>query len=324
MRTRAARFARPSATSRSRAARRTWSSRRATGAARPRSESCRGSALRRRRPARRIRCFRRIRSRRRLDGLTAPGPADRAKKGPSVVTCKSGAGSARFAPASGDGGSPPEHEGVNMKRLLVPVIALSALVPLLLLSGALSRAGTSHVPSAHAGQLGIDDELTDEQERLLSGFAAFELGKAGNDGSGSDQQPANYFPKGSGDCVNNNSSIIKVNQNCLNLSDTDLQGRAQAQHETSLKVNTYNTNQVVASYNDYRRGDGTCGASWSTDSGRTWNDSTVPNNFVRGNAFNAAREYFEAGGDTSVDWDTKGNAYLACQLFQRGRQIGRA
>jgi hypothetical protein len=141
-----------------------------------------------------------------------------------------------------------------MKRSLAALLAISGLVPLLLLSGGFSRAG-AHVPSAHAGRLGIDDELSDEQERLLSGFAAFELAKSGNDNPGGPQSTNNYFPKGSGDCVNNNSPIIKVNQNCLNLTDPDLQGRAQAQNETSVKVNPNNTNQVVASYNDYRRGD---------------------------------------------------------------------
>src|SRR4051794_21435185 len=102
----------------------------------------------------------------------------------------------------------------RMNRSFVAFLAVLGLVPLLLLTGALSRAG-SQVPSAHAGRLGIDDELTDEQERLLSGFAAFELAKSGNDNPGSSQSANNYFPKGSGDCVNNNSSIIKVNQNCL-------------------------------------------------------------------------------------------------------------
>src|SRR5207245_1964456 len=31
-----------------------------------------------------------------------------------------------------------------------------------------------------------------------------------------------------------------------------------------------------------------------------------------------ARQYWQAGGDTSVAWDTRGNAYLSCQVFQRG------
>src|SRR5437588_11078358 len=114
--------------------------------------------------------------------------------------------------------------------------------------------------------------MTDEQERLLSGFAGFELGKSGNDKNSGDGSPTTYFPRGSGDCPNNQSSNIKVNQNCLNLSDPDLQGRGQAQNEESVAVDPNNTNHVIASYNDYRRGDGTCGTSASTAGRRTWND----------------------------------------------------
>jgi len=176
----------------------------------------------------------------------------------------------------------------------------------------------SRVTSAQAGRLGIDDEMTDEQERILSGYAAYELGMNGNDHQTGGGSNTTYFPRGSGDCPNNQSSNIKVNQNCLNLSDPDLQGRGQAQNEESIAVDPNNTNHIVASYNDYRRGDGTCGTSWSTDSGRTWNDSTVPNIFTRNPSGSAPRYYWQAGGDTSVAWDSKGNAYLSCQLFQRG------
>ena len=31
-----------------------------------------------------------------------------------------------------------------------------------------------------------------------------------------------------------------------------------------------------------------------------------------------ARQYWQAGGDPSVAWDSRGNAYFACQVFQRG------
>ena len=131
--------------------------------------------------------------------------------------------------------------------------------------------------AAQTGQ--PNDGLTPIQKRLLSGFASLQLDQE----NGSDPQSANtYFPRGSGDCTLVNSSNVKVNQDCLNLSDPDLQGRGQAQNETSIAQNPNQPNHIVASYNDYRRGDGTCGVSWSTDKGRTWNDSTVPNNFVRG------------------------------------------
>jgi hypothetical protein len=199
-----------------------------------------------------------------------------------------------------------------MKRFTWGFLVLAALSTVVMLAGA---GGVAHVPRATSGQLGIDDEMNSEQERLISGFAAFELGKSGND-TPSSVAPDNYSPRGSGDCASNISSNIKVNQNCLNLSDPDLQGRGQAQNETSISVDPNNTNHIVASYNDYRRGDGTCGVSWSTDGGRTWNDATTPNVFTRGTT--RPRQYWQAGGDTSVAWDSKGNAYLSCQLFNRG------
>src|SRR5712692_5492302 len=158
--------------------------------------------------------------------------------------------------------------------------------------------------------------FTPIQKRLVSGFASFELDPQ----NVSDlQQPKNYSPRGSGDCAVNTSSNIKVNQNCLNLSDPDLQGRSQAQNETFAAQDPNQPNHMVASFNDYRRGDSTCGVAWSVDKGRTWNDSTAPTGFTRGTAFGPKpREYWQAGGDTSVAWDTKGNAYLSCQVFKRG------
>jgi len=123
-------------------------------------------------------------------------------------------------------------------------------------------------------------------------------------------------------CDVNLGTNIKVNQNCLNISDADLQGRGQAQNETWAAVDPLNPSNVVASYNDYRRGDGTCGVSYSTDGGRNWADATTPNGFVRGTAFGGTpREYMQASGDTSVAWDTRGNAYLACQEFKRGNSV---
>jgi hypothetical protein len=45
----------------------------------------------------------------------------------------------------------------------------------------------------------------------------------------------------------------------------------------------------------------------------------MPNGFTRGTAFgNVARQYWQAGGDPSVAWDSRGNAYYACQVFLRG------
>jgi hypothetical protein len=162
--------------------------------------------------------------------------------------------------------------------------------------------------------------LNSIQKRILSGFAAMELNPS--DPGNKTSPPNNYFPRGSGQCPVNLSSNIKANQNCLNVSDPDLQGRSQAQNETSVAINPTDTNQIIASQNDYRRGDGNCYSEYSTDNGRTWSDSTIPMSFTRGDAFGgAAREYWQAGGDTSVAWDTKGNAYLSCQVFNRGNAV---
>jgi hypothetical protein len=142
------------------------------------------------------------------------------------------------------------------------------------------------------------------------------------------QQAVNYFPS-SDECQGNLGSNIKVNQNCLNISDPKLQGRAQAQNETSIAVDPNNPQHVLASFNDYRRGDGTCGVAYSLDGGRTWNDSTAPNGFTRGTDSVGPgqppfgpfpRQYWQASGDTSVAFDTRGNAYLSCQVFMRGSQ----
>jgi hypothetical protein len=165
-------------------------------------------------------------------------------------------------------------------------------------------------------------DFNEIQDRLLSGLADLELNPANQ--SALSQQPANYNPRGSNECTQVLRSDVKVNQDCLNLTDPDLQGRAQAQNETSIAQDPNNQNHVVASANDYRRGDGNCFAYYSLDGGRTWNDTNVPTSFTRGRVqnvvdFGASREYWGGGGDTSVAWDSKGNAYLSCQLFNRGR-----
>ena len=161
------------------------------------------------------------------------------------------------------------------------------------------------------------DNLPVIAQRLMSGEADLELNPASQ--SASMSKPTSYFPRGSDSCPTNLSSNIKVNQNCLNVSDPDLQGRGQAQNETSIAQDPNNPNHMVASFNDYRRGDGNCYGAYSLDKGRTWNDTTIPMSFTRGTQFNAARQYWQAGGDTSVAWDTKGNAYFSCQVFERGR-----
>ena len=163
--------------------------------------------------------------------------------------------------------------------------------------------------------------LTQLQKRLLSGFAEYELNQRSAARSSEAIKPSAYFPYRGDNCPTNLDGNIKINQNCLNLTDSDLQGRGQAQNETSIAQDPNNPAHIIASSNDYRRGDGNCYSSYSVDTGRTWTDSTVPMGFTRGDPFGATRQYWQAGGDTSVAWDTKGNAYLSCQVFNRGAGV---
>jgi len=199
-------------------------------------------------------------------------------------------------------------------RLLRPSLVLAIG---LLLAAAAILLPVPGKPQPHQAKALDYSSLSQIQKRILSGFAEYEL----NPATAESAEPSNYFPRGSDSCPVNLQSNIKVNQNCLNISDPALAGRGQAQNETSIAQDPNDQNHLVASSNDYRRGDGNCYNEYSTDKGRTWNDATVPMSFTRGRAFSSTgtrREYWQAGGDTSVAWDTKGNVYLSCQVFNRG------
>ena len=179
--------------------------------------------------------------------------------------------------------------------------------------------------------------LTPLQKRLMSGFASHELDQhqaallaspasrtnaaaaAVNGALPSSGSPTSYVPVQNDGCSETFGFNVKINQNCLNVSDPDLAGRGQAQNETAIAVDPNNPYHLVASFNDYRRGDGTCGFAYSVDGGAHWSDGVAAVSFTRGAPFGGvAREYWQAGGDTAVAWDTKGNAYLQCQVFMRG------
>jgi hypothetical protein len=201
--------------------------------------------------------------------------------------------------------------------LTIKVLAVAALLLLV-----------SPINQAQAGRL--YDRLTPMQKRLLSGFASSELDPQNALGPQTPSSPGAFSPAspsiagtsympGEDGCPKHLGDNIKVNENCLNISNSNLQGRSQAQNETAIAADPLNGRHLVASYNDYRRGDGTCGVGYSLDGGKTWQDGTTPNGFTSGAAFGGKpRQYWHAGGDTSVAWDSRGNAYLDCQVFMRG------
>src|SRR4051794_3555883 len=212
----------------------------------------------------------------------------------------------------------PECLEVFVRRSLYLAIAAAAALAVVPIAAG--------VGSSPAQATGISyNQLNKVQKRLLSGGSAMVLQDNAGGSSNSSFNPT-YTPRGNGDkgCQDNISSNVKVNANCLNITDPDLAGRGQANNETSIAYDPNNPNVMIASANDYRRGDGNCYTSYSGDGGRTWQDSTVPTGFTRGQVadvvnFGASREYWHGGGDTSVAFDTKGNGYLSCQLINRGR-----
>ncbi|RJL31283.1 sialidase family protein [Bailinhaonella thermotolerans] len=175
---------------------------------------------------------------------------------------------------------------------------------------------TVAAPTAGARSFGYQD-LTPLQKRLASGVLTEPVPSA--EAARSRRSALTGFAPGTAPgCDERRGSNVKVNQDCLNVADPDLAGRGQAQNEPWIAANPRDPNQVVAGYNDYRRGDSTCGASYSRDGGRTWADSTLPNGFVRGAAFGRPRQYYQAGGDPSTAWDSRGNVYFSCLAFKRG------
>src|SRR3954454_17540638 len=240
----------------------------------------------------------------RTTSLTLAGPGGVAWRSP----CRSP------PPGLVAGEGPTEEE--CMRRFLLPAVLLASAGAAAALAGLGSGRTTSE---AQATRLAA---LKPIQQRLVSGFArAAAEQRAGLAPNARAQQPSLQRTLLTG-CPVNRGSNVRVNQNCLNLSDPDLQGRGQAQNETAIAQDSGDPRRMVSSSNDYRRGDGNCYSYYSGDGGRSWEDSTPPMGFTRGDSFGGvAREYWQAGGDTSVAWDTRGNTYLSCQMFNRGDAV---
>jgi hypothetical protein len=121
----------------------------------------------------------------------------------------------------------------------------------------------------------------------------------------------------SGGCSDRSQTNVRANQECTNQAGQGFFGRSQSQNETAVAVNPRNPDNVLISQNDYRFGDGRCGVNWSLDGGRHWGSQLPPSGFSAP-GFHAPRHYWDAGGDTSVGFDSSGEAYLLCQEFNRG------
>src|SRR3954447_12119374 len=172
------------------------------------------------------------------------------------------------------------RRGSFMRGVVFPAVGRAAVGA----AAALAAAGSGgSAPSARATGLAA---YTPVQQRLISGFAqqALEQRAALAPSARARRQAPSQQRTSQTGCPANRGANVRVNQNCLNLTDPDLQGRGQAQNETSIAQDPNDPRHIVASQNDYRRGDGNCYSSYSTDDGRTWTDSTPPMGFTRGAA----------------------------------------
>ena len=120
-------------------------------------------------------------------------------------------------------------------------------------------------------------------------------------------------------CSQVDGNNVRVNQDCTNNTVSRYAGRGQAQNETAIAANPLNGQNVIGTSNDYRRGDGSCGASFSLDGGAHWGSGLLPIGFSVGGVDNpsAARHYWTSSGDPSVAFDTRGAAYYSCGVFDR-------
>lgn len=193
-----------------------------------------------------------------------------------------------------------------MKRILVTLTAVSAMVPFFM-TGSTATAGLQ-IPK------GV---------KLPSGTTSIDPANfvhAAPPGTGRAITPPTITPSvGTVGCSDRSSTNVRANQECTNQVASGYQGRAQSQNETSVAVNPKNSQNVLISQNDYRLGDGHCGVDYSLDGGKHFGSEVAPQNF--GRAFinpSGSRHYWTSGGDTSVAFDSTGEAYLMCQVFNRG------
>jgi hypothetical protein len=187
-----------------------------------------------------------------------------------------------------------------MRRYLAAAAAVATLVPLAVGLGSTPAGAAKHGPLYNrvSGVVALNPNLA----RSTAGVS-------------SNAVPAPAL--GGIACPDHSGSNDRVNQECTNQTTASLRGRGTSQNETSAAVSPTDPKNVIASQNDYRRGDANCGVDWSTDGGKRWGSTTAPMTFTTP-GFTHARHYWHAGGDTSVGFDSSGEAYLMCQVFGRG------
>ena len=198
-----------------------------------------------------------------------------------------------------------------MRRFVLAAIALGALG----VGGALGAVGSGEQAAEAARAPG----LTPMQQRLASGAVRDAVQERRTARVSPQLQAlAHIGPMDLTGCPANRGSNVQVNQDCQNLTDPDLAGRGQAQNETAVAQDPAHPERMVAASNDYRRGDSHCYTYYSSTLDAAGGFDAADELYPRRRLRRLPRKYWEAGGDPTVAWDTKGNAYLTCLFFDRG------
>ncbi len=200
-------------------------------------------------------------------------------------------------------------------RIILSLVVLTAMVGGALVFGQ----GTISPHQALARGLSYSS-ISPLQKRFLSGLVLSELNSSQNTARPNTATGTTGFsPTSNAGCAQSQKDAIRINQNCLNITDTDLQGRGQIQTDSVIAEDPLHPGHLIAASNDYRTGDSNCYSAFSRNDGQNWTETAVPMGFSNGANFGGvSREYWQVSGNASVAWDTKGNAYLNCEAFMRG------
>src|SRR6516225_3030830 len=123
-------------------------------------------------------------------------------------------------------------------RLILALAGVCAVALAIALAIAPSASRTQRASAAVHG-LGLHG-LSKLQKRHLSGFVSLDAGIGVSAKAPAARAGARMSNAGVNLCPRNFGPNVLVNQNCLNISDPDLQGRAQAQNETAIAQNPFN------------------------------------------------------------------------------------
>ena len=163
-------------------------------------------------------------------------------------------------------------------KLVSVGLAASLVLALLVGSSMLPAAGRPTKPEANrfapSGVVSADPEAA---TTAGAATARAQAATAAAPGGGSVPGPS---VSGTSGCNHIDGTNVRVNQECTNQSGAAFLGRGQGQNETAVAVNPKNPRHLLVGQNDYRRGDGACGADWSQDGGRHWGSELAPLSFT--------------------------------------------